>query len=60
MPRRSDRAYIGFSCETEVKKKALILAKNSGNASLGSVCRAALKEYLKSRDPQFHLNHGGL
>jgi len=50
--RGKDRAYIGFSCETEMKKRALALAKSAGNASLGSVCRAALKDYLNRRAPK--------
>ena len=52
MPRRDDKAYIGFTCKQDVKKRALILAKSAGNASLGSVCRAALKDYLNRRAPK--------
>jgi len=48
--RRSDRAYIGFSCESEIKKRALAFARKSGNASLGSVCRIALKRYLDHKE----------
>ena len=44
--RRNDRAYIGFSCDSEIKKKAVGIARRSGNASLGSVCRIALKSYI--------------
>lgn len=44
--RSSDRAYIGFSCDPETKKKAVSIARHSGNASLGSVCRIALKSYI--------------
>jgi len=46
--RREDRAYIGFSCDPEIKKKAVSIARRSGNASLGSVCRIALKSYINS------------
>lgn len=48
--RRNDRAYIGFSCEPELKKRASNLAKKAGNASLGSVCRSALKKYLDHKE----------
>lgn len=48
--RRNDKAYIGFSCDAEIKKKALALAKRSGHASLGSVCRVALQSYLSQKD----------
>ena len=52
--RRNDRAYIGFSCEPELKKRASNLARKSGNASLGSVCRNALKKYLNRKE--YNLN----
>lgn len=48
--RGSDRAYIGFSCELELKKRAQSHARRSGNASLGSVCRKALEKYLNHRN----------
>lgn len=54
--RRSDRAYIGFSCDLEIKKRALTLARKSGNASLGSVCRIALKRYLNYKEHSLN-NH---
>lgn len=48
--RRNDRAYIGFSCDPETKKKAVSIARRSGNASLGSVCRIALKSYINRQE----------
>lgn len=48
--RGEDRAYIGFSCDPETKDRALRIARRSGNASLGSVCRIALKSYLNRQE----------
>ena len=49
MPREG-RAYIGFSCDPETKKRALKIASRSGRASLGSICRLALKSYLNRQE----------
>lgn len=57
--RRSDRAYIGFSCDLELKKRALSLAKRSGSVSLGSVCRLALKRYLHRKEHSLNSSEEG-
>jgi hypothetical protein len=49
MPREG-RAYIGFSCDPKIKERALRIARRSGRASLGSVCRMALKSYLDDQE----------
>lgn len=46
--KKKTKVYIGFSCESDIKESALIVARSFGNISLGSICRMALKAYLEN------------
>ena len=48
LKKRKIKAYIGFSCNKELKEKAGIIARSFGNVSMGSICRMALKAYLEN------------